>query len=49
MPATLDFFDMSVSVTAPTGHLEPFLVTLGPNWQPGAHRSTAVFHRSLLA
>lgn len=35
MPATLDFFDMSVSVTAPTGHLEPFPITLGPNWQPG--------------
>lgn len=34
MPATLQFFDMSVSVTPPNGHLEPFPLTLGPNWQP---------------
>lgn len=34
MPATLQFFDMSVSVTPPTGHLEPMPITLGPNWQP---------------
>jgi hypothetical protein len=25
---------MSVSTTPPTGHLEPFPLTLGPNWQP---------------
>lgn len=34
MPATLQFFDMSVSVTPPNGHLEPLPITLGPNWQP---------------
>jgi hypothetical protein len=34
VPATLQFFDMSVSVTPPTGYLEPFPITLGPNWQP---------------
>lgn len=34
MPAQLQFFDMSVSITPPTGHLEPLPVTLGPNWQP---------------
>lgn len=34
MPATLQFFDMSVSITPPTGHLEPLPITLGPNWQP---------------
>jgi hypothetical protein len=33
--ATLQFFDMSVSMTPPTGHQEPMPVTLGPNWQPG--------------
>lgn len=35
MAATLQFFDMSVSITPPTGHLEPLPITLGPNWQPG--------------
>jgi hypothetical protein len=30
----LSFFDMSVSVTPPTGHREPLPITLGPNWQP---------------
>lgn len=35
MPAKLQFFDMSVSVTPPTGHLEPLPLPLGPNWQPG--------------
>jgi hypothetical protein len=35
MAATLQFFDMSVSMTPPTGHQEPMPVTLGPNWQPG--------------
>jgi hypothetical protein len=34
MSAQLEFFDMSVSVTPPTGHLEPLPLTLGPNWQP---------------
>jgi hypothetical protein len=34
MAAQLEFFDMSVSVTPPTGHLEPLPLTLGPNWQP---------------
>lgn len=35
MPAALQFFDMSVSITPPTGHFEPLPITLGPNWQPG--------------
>jgi hypothetical protein len=34
MPATLQFFDMTASVTPPKGHLEPLVITLGPNWQP---------------
>jgi hypothetical protein len=34
VPATLQFFDMSVSITPPAGHLEPLPITLGPNWQP---------------
>lgn len=34
MPAALQFFDMSVSVTPPSGHLEPLPITLGPNRQP---------------
>jgi hypothetical protein len=34
MPAQLQFFDMSVSVTPPSGHHEPLPITLGPNWQP---------------
>jgi len=34
VPATLQFFDMSVSVSPPNGHLEPLPLTLGPNWQP---------------
>lgn len=34
MPAQLQFFDMAVSVTPPSGHLEPLPITLGPNWQP---------------
>lgn len=34
MPATLQFFDMSVSNSPPSGHLEPLPLTLGPNWQP---------------
>lgn len=34
MPAQLQFFDMAVSVTPPTGHREPLPLTLGPNWQP---------------
>lgn len=35
MAATLQFFDMSMSLAPPQGHLEPVPVTLGPNWQPG--------------
>lgn len=38
MPATLDFFDMTASVTPPKGHKEPFIITLGPNWQPNDYR-----------
>jgi hypothetical protein len=34
MPTQLQFFDMAVSITPPSGHLEPLPVTLGPNWQP---------------
>jgi len=34
MPATISFFDMSVSVTPPGGHFQPMPLTLGPNWQP---------------
>lgn len=34
MPAPLQFFDMSVSMEPPNGHLEPMPITLGPNWQP---------------
>jgi len=34
MPATLSFFDMSVSVTPPNGYLQPQPLTLGANWQP---------------
>lgn len=30
----LQFFDMSVTLTPPGGHLEPLPITLGPNWQP---------------
>lgn len=33
MPATISFFDMSVSITPPSGYLEPVPLTLGPNWQ----------------
>jgi hypothetical protein len=38
MPATLNFFDMSASVTPPKGHEEPLPVTLGPNWEPNDYR-----------
>jgi hypothetical protein len=38
VPATLQFFDMSVSVTPPTGHQEPLPITLGPNWEPNDYR-----------
>lgn len=31
--AQLDFFDMAVTVTAPTGHREPHPLTLGASWQ----------------
>jgi hypothetical protein len=42
MPATISFFDMSVSVTPPTGHLEPVPLTLGANWQPNDIRTLIV-------
>ena len=42
MAATISFFDMSVSVTPPTGHLEPVPLTLGPNWQPNDIRTLIV-------
>lgn len=32
--AQLQFFDLSVSISPPGGHLEPLPVLLGPNWQP---------------
>lgn len=38
MPASLQFFDMSVTVSAPKGHREPLPITLGPNWQPNDYR-----------
>lgn len=34
MAASISFFDMSVSITPPGGHLEPQVLPLGPNWQP---------------
>jgi hypothetical protein len=34
MAESLQFFDMSVQVTPPTGYMEPLPITLGPNWQP---------------
>jgi hypothetical protein len=42
MPATISFFDMSVSVTPPAGHLEPVPLTLGPNWQQNDIRTLIV-------
>lgn len=42
MPATLSFFDMEVSVTPPTGHLEPVPLTLGANWQQNDIRTLIV-------
>lgn len=33
MSGEMSFFDMSVSVSPPTGHLQPMPITLGPNWQ----------------
>lgn len=42
MPATISFFDMAVSVTPPTGHLEPVPLTLGPNWQQNDIRTLIV-------
>lgn len=35
MPATVSFFDMECSTSAPSSVLAPIAVTLGPNWQPG--------------
>jgi hypothetical protein len=40
--AQLQFFDMSVSVTPPSGHLEPLPITLGPNWEPNDARMVFV-------
>lgn len=34
MPATISFFDMEATTTAPTGYQEPVPLTLGANWQP---------------
>lgn len=34
MPASISFFDMSVSITPPTGHFAPQPLLLGANWQP---------------
>jgi hypothetical protein len=34
MPTQLQFFDMSVSVTAPVGYTQPLPIPLGPNRQP---------------
>lgn len=34
MPATIEFFDMAVTVTPPQGHFEPFPLVLGASWQP---------------
>jgi hypothetical protein len=42
MPAEVEFFDMSVSVTPPAGHLEPVPLTLGPNWQQNDIRTLIV-------
>jgi hypothetical protein len=38
----ISFFDMSVSITPPGGHLEPQPLTLGPNWQPNDIRMAFV-------
>lgn len=37
MPATLQFFDMSVSESVPPPY-QPIAVTTGPNWRPGDYR-----------
>lgn len=42
MPPTLQAFDMSVTVTPPSGYLEPLPITLGPNWQPNDTRLVLV-------
>jgi hypothetical protein len=34
MPAEIDFLDISVTVSPPQGHFEPFPLTLGATWQP---------------
>lgn len=34
MSASISFFDMSVTITPPNGHLEPLPLLLGANWQP---------------
>ena len=33
MPAVIEFLDMAVSVTPPSGHFEPVPLTLGTSWQ----------------
>ena len=42
MASQLQFFDMSVQVTPPSGYLEPLPIPLGPNWQPGDVRLVLV-------
>lgn len=34
MASSISFFDMSVSITPPTGYVQPLPVTVGPNGQP---------------
>ena len=34
MATPISFFDMSVSVTPPTGYVQPLPITVGPNGQP---------------
>lgn len=42
MPTQLQFFDMSVSVTAPVGYTQPLPIPLGPNRQPNDLRMAFV-------
>jgi hypothetical protein len=42
VPAQQSFFDMAVSVTPPTGHLEPVPLTLGANWKQNDIRTLMV-------
>lgn len=38
MPADVDLFDLDFSITPPTGHAQPFPLTLGPGRQPNDTR-----------